>query len=150
MMKMKLLTGLALTVAVVGTLHGQQRPAAPVAAPLPALDYYELQQVYARFNHALDTAEDNGNAFANVFTADGIFVTGAGVRVQGRDQLAAFAREDADKRKGPTNVGHYVTNVAFDQTAAGARGHGYLLEATQLPPAPGGRGQERGPVSAEP
>ena len=72
-----------------------------------------------------------------------MFVAATGSRHQGREQLAAFAREDPDKRKGPTNVGHYVTNVALDATPAGARGHGYLLEATQLPPAAAGRAPGR-------
>ena len=54
----------------------------------------------------------------------------------GPDQLAAFAREDPDGRKGPTNVAHYVTNIAVDATPPGARGHGYLLTVTTAPPAP--------------
>lgn len=138
-MKVKML-GVALLLVAATTLHGQQRPQAAASAPaLTALDYYEIHQVYVRFNHALDSAEDAGGAFANTFTADGTLVTLSGNRYQGRDQLAAFAREDADKRKGPSNVGHYVTSVALDGTAAGAMGHGYLLESTVLPPAAAGR-----------
>src|SRR4029079_14452244 len=99
----KMLTALVLSAAVFATLEGQQRStAASAASAIPALDYYEIQQVYVRFNHALDSAEDNGNAFANVFTPEGVFVAASGARYQGRDQLAAFAREDPDKRKGPT------------------------------------------------
>jgi ketosteroid isomerase-like protein len=113
------------------------------AAPVAALDYYEIQQVNARFCHALDSAEGNGNAFADLFTPDGVFVTATGRRVAGHDQLAAFAREDADQRKGPTNIGHYVTNLTVDAMGDGARGHGYLLEATPTSPAAGGRGPGR-------
>jgi hypothetical protein len=149
-MTIKMLTALVLSVTVFATLEGQQRaPSSTTAsASLTALDYYEIQQVYARFNHALDSAEDNGNAFASVFTPDGVFVTAGGAHHQGHDQLAAFAREDPDKRKGPTNVGHYVTNVAIDATPSGARGHGYLLEATQLPPNPTAGARGRGPGRA--
>lgn len=147
-MKVTILAVLVLSTAVAATLNGQQRPAATASAAasgttLTALDHYEIQQVYTRFNHALDSAEDAGNAFANTFTADGVFVAAAGSRYEGREQLAAFARQDPDKRKGPTNIGHYVTNVALDATPAGARGHGYLLEATQLPPAAAGRAPAR-------
>jgi hypothetical protein len=148
-MKLKVLTALILLAAVFTTLHGQQRSTPLVAtAPIPALDYYEIHQLYTRFNHALDSADDNGNAFANVFTADGVFVTAAGTRIEGHEALAAFAREDPDKRKGPTNVGHYVTNAAIDATPNGARGHGYLLEATQLPPNPAAGARGRGPGRA--
>jgi limonene-1,2-epoxide hydrolase len=111
-------------------------------APVSALDYYEIQQVNERFCHALDSADGNGAAFADVFTADGVFITATGRRIEGRDQLAAFAREDSDHRKGPTNVGHYVTNLTAEATSEGARGHAYLLEATLTPPA-GGRGPGR-------
>jgi hypothetical protein len=148
-MKLKMLTALILSAAVFTTLHGQQRGAAPAPpAAMPALDYYEIHQLYTRFNHALDSADDNGNTFANVFTADGVFVTAAGTRIEGHDALAVFAREDPDKRKGPTNVGHYVSNVAIDATPSGARGHGYLLEATQLPPNPAAGARGRGPGRA--
>ncbi|MGE0592647.1 MAG: nuclear transport factor 2 family protein [Vicinamibacterales bacterium] len=128
-----------------GTLQGQQQPAPPAGAAtsLTALDYYEIQQVYARVNHGLDTAEDAGGAFARAFTDDGLLVTPDGTRHQGRDVLAAFARQDPDGRKGPTNVGHYTTNVALDVTPAGVVGRGTLLEATLLPPAAGARGPAR-------
>ena len=149
-MKLKMLTALILSATVFATVQGQQRgaPAAAPSAPVPALDYYEIHQLYTRFNHALDSADDNGNAFASVFTADGVFVTAAGTRIEGHDALAAFAREDPDKRKGPTNVGHYVSNAAVDATPSGARGHGYLLEATQLPPDPAAGARGRGPGRA--
>ena len=119
------------------TLYGQ-------ASAVTALDYYEIQQVNARFCHALDSADGNGNALADAFTADGVFITATGKRIEGREQLAAFARTDPDNRKGPTNVGHYVTNLTVDATSGGARAHGYLLEATLTPPpAAGGRGPGR-------
>ena len=143
----KMLTAVTLSLGMLVAVHAQQPGAAATA--LPALDYYEIQQLYARFVHTLDTAEDGGNAFANVFTADGVFIDAGGKRYDGHDQLAAFAREDPDGRKGPTNVAHYVTNIAVDATPPGARGHGYLLTVTTAPPAPaaaGGRG--RGAVRA--
>jgi uncharacterized protein (TIGR02246 family) len=132
-MKIRTAAVLIISAATVANLAGQ----------VPALDYYEIQQVSARFCHALDSAEANGNAFADLFTSDGVFVTGNGKRLEGHDQLAAFAREDPDKRKGPTNVGHYVTNLTVEATADGARAHGYLLEATMTAPAAGGRGPGR-------
>ncbi len=144
-MKIKILAVLLMSAAALATVQGQ-RAAGP--APVAALDFYEIQQLDARFCHALDSADDNGNAFANVFTTDGVFVTATGRRLEGREQLAAFAREDPDKRKGPTNVGHYVTNLAVDLTPAGARAHGYLLEATMTPAPPAAGGRGRGPGRA--
>jgi uncharacterized protein (TIGR02246 family) len=145
-MKIGMLAVFVTSAVTVTTLYGQ-RPAA--AAPVSALDYYEIQQVSERFCHAFDSAERNGNAFADLFTADGVFVTAAGKRIEGHEQLAAFAREDPDKRKGPTNVGHYVTNLVVDATPDGARARGYLLGATITSPATAGTRARRAITEAD-
>ena len=113
-------------------------PGVARAAVVPALDYYEILQLNARFNHALDNPEDHGNSFAQLFTADGVFVDPAGSTHQGRDQLAAYAREDADSQKGPLNEVHYVTNITMEATPAGMRSKGYAFVAA-TPPGQGDR-----------
>lgn len=129
-----------LSLIILAPLQGQRGAAAPTASVgVSALDYYEIQQLNARFVHKLDTAEDGGNAFANLFTADGVFIAANGKRYDGHDQLSAFVKEDPDSRKGPTNVVHYVVNLAVDATPGGARDHGYMLVATDTSPSPGVR-----------
>src|SRR5262245_32034758 len=46
------------------------RPKGP-ARTLTAQDYVDIQQLAARYSHALDTGSDNGYAYADLFTADG-------------------------------------------------------------------------------
>src|SRR5215467_10843322 len=85
--------------------HAQQQP-----NPTPALtaqDYYEIQQLYARYAHALDSEAGHGAMFAAAFTPDGILVDRNGNRYAGRDQLLAFARQNPDPEKGPINTGHF-------------------------------------------
>ena len=137
-MKMRLFVMAAVAAATLATLRGQQP-----SAGVQALDYYEIKQLYARFGHGLDTAEDNGAQFANVFTSDGVFVDAAGKRYEGREQLAAYARTDAGFPKGPSNVQHFTTDVAVDAVPGGARGHGVLLVVTPSGPAAAGRGPAR-------
>ena len=72
------------------------------AAKLSALDTYEIQQLYARFCHALDSASANGYLFADVFTADGVYVDRGGKSYTGRDHLAELARENPGERKSET------------------------------------------------
>jgi hypothetical protein len=42
---------------------------------LTAADYIEIQQLVSRYGYALDTHTDNGYAYADLFTADGVFGT---------------------------------------------------------------------------
>lgn len=106
---------------------------------MPAADYYEIQQLYSRFCHGLDSAGENGYMFASVFTPDGVYVDPAGKTYTGREELAQLARLDPDGKKGPTHVSHYVTNVQITPTAAGALGTGYLMQGQTAPQTrPGG------------
>ena len=115
-----------------------QRRAAPVPA-LTALDYHEIEQLNAQFCHGLDSAADGGLQFANAFTADGVYIDAAGRVYQGREQLAALARQDPESIKGPTNVRHYVTSTMVEATTGGATAKGFLMvAATRMGTRPGG------------
>jgi len=46
------------------------------AAPMTAEDYFEIQQLYAKYNHAIDSG--NADAYADTFTPDGVFNNNAG------------------------------------------------------------------------
>jgi hypothetical protein len=105
-----------------------QTDTATISAPgLSALDYLQIQQLVYRYGWALDSGADNGFAYANLYTPDGIF-TGtnqgpSGRSYQGREALAALARGGP---RGPLYVSHYATNVVIEPTRNGAVGHTYV------------------------
>jgi hypothetical protein len=109
-------------------LGSLSRSAAASASSLTAIDYLQIQQLVHRYGWALDSGADNGFAYADLYTSDGIF-TGtnqgpSGRSYQGRDQLAALARGGP---RGPLYVSHYVTNVIVEPApAGGAVGHTYV------------------------
>jgi hypothetical protein len=98
------------------------------ASALTTLDYLQIQQLVHRYGWALDSGADNGFAYADLYTADGVF-TGtnqgpAGRSYQGRERLAALARGGP---RGPLYVSHYATNVVIEPSAGGgAVGHTYV------------------------
>ena len=107
---------------------GAAAVASGASPALTAMDYVEIQQLVARTSFALDTAADNGRAFAALFTADGRLTskTGQGHEVKGRDQLAAFAMGDLAHR-GPMYVRDYVTNHIIQPSPEGATGRVYVV-----------------------
>jgi hypothetical protein len=84
---------------------------------LTAEDYIEIQQLVSRYGFALDTGEDNGYQFADLFTDDGSFG-----RAKGREQLAALARGG---RRGPRFVRNFSTFAIITPTPEGATGVQY-------------------------
>lgn len=86
---------------------------------LSAEDYVEIQQLMARFAHALDTAANDGQMFADLFAPDGAF--GAAT---GRAQLASLARNGRASRAGAR---HFATNVIIRPSAQGATGTQYEI-----------------------
>jgi hypothetical protein len=89
---------------------------------LTAADYIEIQQLVARYGYAVDTHADNGYAYADLFTPDGVFG-----KTQGREALAELARTTQKERGGPDYTRHYLTNVIIYPTPEGARGSQYLM-----------------------
>jgi bifunctional aromatase (cyclase/dehydratase) len=75
--------------------------------PLPTDDIVQIQQLAARYNHAVDSGD--GDAFAQTFVPDGRLV--AGNPIAGRDALAAFAAEVPRQQPG---IRHWVGNVFVD------------------------------------
>src|SRR5262249_6847781 len=104
---------------------------AAVAAPASSLsagDTIEIQQLIARSAYALDTAADRGAASAQLFTADGAFITKTALpaEIKGRTQLAAFALGDLTHR-GPTFVREYLTNYIIQPSRGAATGRIYVV-----------------------
>ena len=94
-------------------------PAEATAAQFTALDYIEIQQLYARYAWAGDAGDEN--AWAATFTPDGSFNDRTGTDALRRTVI--FAR---DERKA-TNWRHWNANLSITPTAEGATGLVYLM-----------------------
>lgn len=96
---------------------------------LTADDYIEIQQLYARYNMAIDSGDAEG--YAGTFTPDGVFNT-----FNGHDALVGFIHRWRDNMKG-ANMRHWNTNLAINGTPEGASGFVYLLlvDVSVRPPA---------------
>ena len=69
------------------------------AAKLATQDYIDIQQLYARYNIAIDTGD--GEGWAATFTPDGVFNN----TNKGHDALVQFIKDWRDKRTtAPTAV----------------------------------------------
>ena len=84
MLMRKTLSILAFCLVLVGIawIYTQKSTA---AATLTPQDYLEIQQLYSRYYHTIDAKE--GEAWANTFTADGVFNN-----AKGHEALAASLR----------------------------------------------------------
>jgi hypothetical protein len=123
------------------TGHAQTAPDTGIAA-LTASDYLDIEQLVYKYGWALDSGDDNGFAYADLYSSDGTF-TGtnqgpSGRTYQGRENLAALAR---GPQLGPLHVGHLATNVIVTPTPDGAVGRVYVAIFDQgsrgTPPAAG-------------
>ena len=85
---------------------------------LTAQDLAEIQQLYAKYNWALDSGDAEG--YASTFTPDGVFNNNAG-----HDAIVKFA-ETFHGGMG-AHVRHWNTNLMVLPTADGASGQVYLV-----------------------
>jgi actinorhodin biosynthesis protein ActVIA len=90
------------------------------SARLTTQDYNDIQQLYARYNLAIDTG--NGEAWAATFTPDGVFNN----TNKGHDALVQFIKDWREKRDG-ANRRHLNSNMVLTPTADGANASIYLL-----------------------
>jgi len=86
---------------------------------LTADDYIEIQQLYARYNNAIDSGDAEG--YAGTFIPEGVFNN-----FNGHDALVGFINDWRDKMKG-TNSRHWNTNLTINPSPEGAAGSVYLL-----------------------
>jgi hypothetical protein len=125
--------GILLTIAGVAlfAFAVEARPGNPATAAAPRLtsmDYIEIQQLVRKYGWALDSGDNYGYAYADLYTPDGIFVgTNQGPNgrsYQGRDVLAALARGGS---RGPLYISHFGMNHVITPTAdGGATGRAYV------------------------
>lgn len=108
---------LLMAVALVGPTAAEQSGAGRAASLTPQ-DYTEIQQLYARYAHAIDTGD--GEGWARTFTSDGVF----GNR-KGPDALAEFVRNFYKSNNG--NIRHWNSQLVITPTAEGANGTTYFF-----------------------
>ncbi|MCC7366154.1 MAG: nuclear transport factor 2 family protein [Dehalococcoidia bacterium] len=83
-------------------------------------DKLAIQDLYARYNHAIDFGK--GDVWAATFTPDGTFSSlGAGT-FTGTEQLTGFGNGFATRIKGR----HWTNNLVIEDAGDGAKGTCYL------------------------
>ncbi len=129
---------LALTVGVImGSLMAPQAIQKNAASTLTASDYVEIQQLVNRYGYALDRCENNGYAYADLYTPDGVFidswsdlgVSRKGIRWEGRERLAEAAGGgilhcEGKQRRALT---HISVNHVITPAPGGATGRVFLI-----------------------
>ena len=105
-----------LAVAVLGSTGWSYAQGA--APTLTAADLTEIDQLYARYNWAIDAGDAEG--YAATFTADGVFNANVG-----HDAIVKFATTFHAGLG--ARVRHWNTNLMVVPTASGAHGQVYLV-----------------------
>jgi hypothetical protein len=115
--KTSIVAGIVVLIVSVGSgwLHAQK---AAAAKSLTAQDLVEIQQLYAKYNWALDAGDSEG--YASTFTPDGVFNNNVG-----HDAIVKFA--DTFHAGLGSHVHHWNTNLMILPTAEGAHGQVYLV-----------------------
>jgi hypothetical protein len=141
-MRMRSLAALAvaLGLAFAAGRFADNGSAAAQSGALTALDYQEITQLINRYAYGIDTCAGNGYDYANLFTADGVFIdrnseggfaAGGRVLAQGRDALATLVGGGArgcETKLVWTDWSHLMLNHEIKPTAAGAAGRIYLVQ----------------------
>jgi bifunctional aromatase (cyclase/dehydratase) len=110
----------AVITAIAGVLVGAaSRVGAQKPGTLTAMDYIEIQQLYARYNNAIDAGD--GEAYAATFTPDGVFNNNTG-----REGLLKFVEQYKGQMNGLVNR-HWNTNLTITPSPEGASGTVYLM-----------------------
>lgn len=107
---------------------------------LTALDYYEITQLINRYAYGIDTCANEGYDYADVFTADGVFIdrnsdagfaAGGRVLARGREALAELVgggSRGCETKLVWTDWSHLMLNHEITPTANGATGRVYLVQ----------------------
>jgi hypothetical protein len=107
---------------------------------LTALDYQEITQLINSYAYGIDTCANNGYDYADVFTADGVFIDknsdqgfkqGGRVLAEGREALATLVGGGSRGCKTKlvwTDWSHLMLNHQITPTAEGATGRVYLVQ----------------------
>jgi hypothetical protein len=104
-------------VALAMTILGFTRVAS--ADGLATQDYIDIEQLYATYNHAIDSGD--AEAWAATFAPDGAFN-----KFAGHDQLVGFIQQWKEKMNG-ANRRHWNTNLRIVPSAEGASASVFLM-----------------------
>ena len=119
-MKKAVLFVLVAAVIGAGAAHAAHPvPASGAAGALSAQDNFEIQQLYAKYNIAIDSGDAEG--YAATFTPDGVFNQFAG-----HDALVGFAKMWREKLNGATRK-HWNNNLVISGNSKEASGFVYLM-----------------------
>ena len=99
---------------------------APSSGKLTADDYAAIEQLYARYNHTIDSGDSEG--WVATFTPDGRF---GKKPYTGETELAQFAHEWKTDGRG-ARTRHFNSNLSITPTAEGAKGAVYLMSVNIL------------------
>jgi hypothetical protein len=96
---------------------------------LTALDYFEIEQLNRKYAWAIDTCSNDGFDYADLYTPDGIFISGeTGQSYQGRERLAEAAGGNGRGCPFPKMpLSHVIVNLVIEPTPEGAVGKSYLV-----------------------
>ncbi len=86
-------------------------------------DYIDIQMLYARYNHAIDSGR--AEAWAATFTPDGVFSGSGSPASHGAAELTAFAQGFAGNMQGKAR--HWTNNLVIEPSTGGAKGSCYLI-----------------------
>ena len=102
----------------------------PRAGKLTSADYIAIEQLYIRNNIGLDSNAEDGQRFAQTFTADGVLVSeDNGNRIEGK-MLSRLPRTTLTQPALHT----WMTNLTIEPSRAGAIGRADILNANLVPP----------------
>ena len=104
--------------ALLSVALGAEPSAQSAGGTLTAQDFVEIQQLYAKYNWALDSGDSQG--YAATFTPDGVFNNNVG-----HDAIVKFA--DTFHAGLGSHVRHWNTNLMITPSPTGASGQVYLV-----------------------
>jgi ketosteroid isomerase-like protein len=108
-----------MVIAVAAIIAAGAVHAAGAAGALSAQDKFEIQQLYSKYNIAIDTGD--AEAYASTFTPDGVFNQFAG-----HDALVNFVKMWREKMNGATRR-HWNNNLQISGDSKQASGFVYLM-----------------------
>ena len=123
-----------------GRMQAGESVAQAQGSAFTALDYQEITQLINRYAYSIDTCANNGYNYADVFTADGVFIDrnsdegfrqGGRVLAKGREALATLVGGGSRGCKTKlvwTDWSHLMLNHQITPTPEGATGRIYLVQ----------------------
>ena len=112
---------------------GAAMPVAAQRATLTPQDYLDIQQLVSKYAYAIDECTNKGYDYADLYVADGAFLTSRNGKIlnrfEGRERLAEAARGGMPDCKDVPWAGivHMLVNHVIEPVQGGATGKVYLI-----------------------